>query len=253
MVVPMFDSTRGSRRWDQRPVALGSCLRRPWLHNRGGRVTMSPALRADPAPLRGCGRHLIGDTGRVPAPGRMRGVHRSPAGAAAAGRGQRVGMAGPATGRRSTRRSSARSWRTFAGCRPGRRRRRRHPGARARPPGDRPHRLRARRRAGPVSPRPRPRVSRRQWPRSTSRRPRPATPAGAGAHGSRGRGLPAGPTAPVGRRPDSRRGLAESLFERVEVLGLRRMHLEPTPAAVAAGPRGGVFARICWLWSGREG
>ena len=35
--------------------------------------------------------------------------------------------------------------------------------------------------------------------------------------------------------PDSRRGLAESLFERVEVLGLRRMHLEPTPAAVAAG------------------
>jgi hypothetical protein len=35
--------------------------------------------------------------------------------------------------------------------------------------------------------------------------------------------------------PGSRRGLAESLFERVEVLGLRRMHLEPTPAAVAAG------------------
>ena len=35
--------------------------------------------------------------------------------------------------------------------------------------------------------------------------------------------------------PDSRRGLTESLFERVEVLGLRRMHLEPTPAAVAAG------------------
>ena len=34
---------------------------------------------------------------------------------------------------------------------------------------------------------------------------------------------------------DSRRGLAESLFERVEVLGLRRMHLEPTPAAVAGG------------------
>ena len=34
--------------------------------------------------------------------------------------------------------------------------------------------------------------------------------------------------------PDSRRGLVESLIERVEVLGLRRMHLEPTPAAVAA-------------------
>ena len=36
--------------------------------------------------------------------------------------------------------------------------------------------------------------------------------------------------APVGRR-----ALAESLFERIEVLGLRRMHLEPTPAAIAAG------------------
>ncbi len=35
--------------------------------------------------------------------------------------------------------------------------------------------------------------------------------------------------------PGSRRGVAESLFERVEVLGLRRMHLEPTPAAVAVG------------------
>lgn len=35
--------------------------------------------------------------------------------------------------------------------------------------------------------------------------------------------------------PASRRALSESLFERIEVLGLRRMHLEPTPAAVAAG------------------
>jgi len=39
--------------------------------------------------------------------------------------------------------------------------------------------------------------------------------------------------APWGSR-QTRRGLAESLFGRVEVLGLRRMHLEPTPAAVAA-------------------
>ena len=38
--------------------------------------------------------------------------------------------------------------------------------------------------------------------------------------------------APVRRRD---RRLADSLFERVEDLGLRRMHLEPTPAAVAAG------------------
>jgi hypothetical protein len=36
--------------------------------------------------------------------------------------------------------------------------------------------------------------------------------------------------------PGSRRALAESLFERVEVLGLRRMRIEPTPSAVAAGP-----------------
>ena len=35
--------------------------------------------------------------------------------------------------------------------------------------------------------------------------------------------------------PASRRGLAESLFARIEVLGLRRMHIEPTPAAIAAG------------------
>jgi hypothetical protein len=35
--------------------------------------------------------------------------------------------------------------------------------------------------------------------------------------------------------PGSRRALAEALFERVEVLGLRRMRIEPTPSAVAAG------------------
>ncbi len=35
--------------------------------------------------------------------------------------------------------------------------------------------------------------------------------------------------------PGSRRALAEALFERVEVLGLRRMRIEPTPSAVVAG------------------
>ena len=35
--------------------------------------------------------------------------------------------------------------------------------------------------------------------------------------------------------PGSRRALAEALFERVEVLELRRMRIEPTPAAIAAG------------------
>jgi hypothetical protein len=35
--------------------------------------------------------------------------------------------------------------------------------------------------------------------------------------------------------PGSRRALAEALFERVEVLGLRRMRIEPTPSAIAAG------------------
>ena len=35
--------------------------------------------------------------------------------------------------------------------------------------------------------------------------------------------------------PLSRRAMSESLFERVDVLGLRSMHLEPTPAAMARG------------------
>ncbi len=35
--------------------------------------------------------------------------------------------------------------------------------------------------------------------------------------------------------PGSRRALAEALFERLEVLGLRRMRIEPAPSAVAAG------------------
>ena len=35
--------------------------------------------------------------------------------------------------------------------------------------------------------------------------------------------------------PASRRALSESLFERVDVLGLRSMRLEPTPAAIARG------------------
>jgi hypothetical protein len=35
--------------------------------------------------------------------------------------------------------------------------------------------------------------------------------------------------------PASRRGLAEALFERIEVLGLRRMGLTPTADAIAAG------------------
>jgi hypothetical protein len=36
--------------------------------------------------------------------------------------------------------------------------------------------------------------------------------------------------APIGRR-----GLAESLFARIDVLGLRAAHIEPTPAAIARG------------------
>lgn len=35
--------------------------------------------------------------------------------------------------------------------------------------------------------------------------------------------------------PVSRRGLAEALFERIDVLGLRQMHLEPTQLAIRAG------------------
>jgi hypothetical protein len=36
--------------------------------------------------------------------------------------------------------------------------------------------------------------------------------------------------------PGSRRALAEALFERIEVLGLRRMRIEATPTAIASGP-----------------
>lgn len=35
--------------------------------------------------------------------------------------------------------------------------------------------------------------------------------------------------------PASRRALAEAIFERIEVLGIRRMRITPTPAAIAAG------------------
>jgi hypothetical protein len=35
--------------------------------------------------------------------------------------------------------------------------------------------------------------------------------------------------------PNTRRALAESLFESVDVLGLDTMHVEPTPAAVRRG------------------
>jgi len=35
--------------------------------------------------------------------------------------------------------------------------------------------------------------------------------------------------------PGSRRALAEALFERVEVLGLRRMRIEPTPGCSGTG------------------
>lgn len=35
--------------------------------------------------------------------------------------------------------------------------------------------------------------------------------------------------------PASRRGLAEAIFERIEVLGIRRMRITPTPGAMAAG------------------
>lgn len=36
--------------------------------------------------------------------------------------------------------------------------------------------------------------------------------------------------------PGSRRALAGALFERIEVLGLRRMRIEATPTAIASGP-----------------
>ena len=79
------------------------------------------------------------------------------------------------------------------------------------------------------------RLSRRRWRRSTqeaeARDRQPAPELSAAEVVAYLRDLPR----LFDEAPDSRRGLTESLFERVEVLGLRRMHLEPTPAAVAAG------------------
>jgi hypothetical protein len=40
---------------------------------------------------------------------------------------------------------------------------------------------------------------------------------------------------PWDEAPFAGRALAGVLFERVEVLGLRRMWIEPTPSAIAAG------------------
>jgi hypothetical protein len=51
--------------------------------------------------------------------------------------------------------------------------------------------------------------------------------------------------------PNSRRALAESLFESVDVLGLDTMHVEPTPAASAGASRR-HFVLMSLLWSGRE-
>jgi hypothetical protein len=53
--------------------------------------------------------------------------------------------------------------------------------------------------------------------------------------------------------PASRRALTESLFERVDVLGLRSMRLEPTPAAMARGLAEAFSSASAGLWSGREG
>jgi hypothetical protein len=50
--------------------------------------------------------------------------------------------------------------------------------------------------------------------------------------------------------PNSRRALAKSLFESVDVLGLDTMHVEPTPAAGRRGLED--FVLMSLLWSGRE-
>jgi hypothetical protein len=51
--------------------------------------------------------------------------------------------------------------------------------------------------------------------------------------------------------PNTRRALAESLFESVDVLELDTMHVEPTPAAVRRG-LADAFVLMSWSWSGRE-
>jgi len=53
--------------------------------------------------------------------------------------------------------------------------------------------------------------------------------------------------------PNSRRAIAESLFERIEVVGLQRVHLEPTAAAVARGVGEAFSARNSGYGRGERG
>ncbi len=149
----------------------------------------------------GCGRHLIGDTGRYRHPDpceAFTAVRREPR---KRSRGQRSGCPATPTGCDRVRGDRPRRpRRRVAGRRPDRRGRRGHAGAGARPPGARPHRPGAGRRPGALPARPgpaRPRGDDGRARRTGSRGPRP--PAGARALRRRGRGLPAGPAAPVGR------------------------------------------------------
>ena len=224
-IPPPVGGRPGGPRHARAPATAGPPVRRRL------RPDDAPLLRLRPAPDR---RHRA-----LPAPGPVRGVHRRPARAPEARPRPAQGDARAQLPRRRVRGDRPRGpRRRVAGSRPDRRGRgeaRRDAGAR--PPRAGPHRTRARRGAGPL----------------------PARPRRAGARGGDGGARRAGGRArtPARRRealdaaevvaylrdlprlwddaPDSRRALTESLFERVEVLGLRRMHLEPTQSAIAAG------------------
>ena len=91
----------------------------------------------------------------------------------------------------------------------------------------------------------------RGWTRPSGRRPRRRRARAPRAAAEVAR-LPAQPAGACGtRRPTRGARLAESLFERIEVLGLQTMHVEPTAAAVRRG-LARHFVRMRWLWSGRE-
>ena len=204
----------------------------------------------------GCGRHLIGDTGPLPAPGPVRGVHRRPPRAPEAQPRPAHRDARPlATARRSTRRSSATS---SATCRWAPSGSPRSSGPRGTPEPDRLALARiGRERDAALARYRRDRdlqaleaaMAALDEQEAEARDRQPAPELSAAEVVAYLRDLPR----LWDEAPDSRRALTESLFERVEVLGLRRMHLEPTPAAIAAGLVEAFFAAHLLVMVGARG
>ena len=74
-----------------------------------------------------------------------------------------------------------------------------------------------------------------------------------GARGVRGGGVPARPAAAVGRRARLEARARGGAVRAGRGPGAAPDADRADAVSSGRGPRGGVFTRICWLWSGREG